>query len=95
MMLGQYILHQLNQLRCHQVYCDLELVSSDKVVFNLHQVVFTALNKRHFNLAIENAEAGMYDVVSKKKMILSCLDSGELKLLIDFMYGITVTEEDR
>lgn len=85
----------MNELRKHKALCDMELISSDRLVFPLHQVVFTALNQRHFNLAIQNAETGVFDMVSKKRMMFSSVESGEMRIFISFMYGQQVTDNKR
>ena len=94
-MISQYILQQLNELRKQHVYCDLELIASDRTIFPIHQIVYTALNKRHFNMATQNAEVGVFDIISKKRMLLSCIDASELQLLVDFMYGQSIGDKKR
>ncbi|KAL4238524.1 hypothetical protein ACF0H5_003231 [Mactra antiquata] len=88
-MIGDLMLRRLNELRLKNVLCDLQLVSNDNKLFNIHQVVFTALNRKHFMLAIELQYAYSSDVkiLSQKKMYFSQLSANELELLIDFMYG--------
>ncbi|KAH3848004.1 uncharacterized protein LOC127873778 [Dreissena polymorpha] len=94
-MLGEFLLSQLRALRENNILCDLDLIANDRTIVTMHQIVFTAMNKRHFELAVDNASTGVFDVQTKKRMILSCLDADELRLMVGFMYGQRISTPQR
>lgn len=87
-MLSELLLKQLNELRLKGLHCDLVVTANDASSFQLHQLVFIALNRRHFQLALKRAEL-KEDLVTHKKMYmhLTSLTAVELKLLVEFWYG--------
>ena len=87
-MLYSHILRNLNQLRLKNKFCDLQLLTKDGEVYNMHKCVFVAACKRQFDIACSRDS----DLPMTKlcKMILPDISSNELGVVIRFIYGESI-----
>lgn len=92
-MLSELLLRQLNELRLNQVFCDLELVATDKTSVLVHQIVFIAFNKNHFLQAL--SYAGNTKRTLMFKMFLPSVTGEELNILVEFLYGAKINKRSK
>ena len=77
----------LNELRQRHEYCDLMLVSSDKVTFQAHSIVL-ASSSSFLHTAIQTLRSESYSTSGPQKLSIDGVGSDVLGIVLDCLYGV-------